>query len=193
MEPGPEMMAPSEGGRRFELEMRPGLADCAPSGRMRLDALARWLQDVAFADVEDAGLADAAVWVVRRNRIHVARFPRFAEHFTVETFCSGIGRMWAERRTSITRQGQATADVEAVAVILCAELNVVLRRKMWPRSLLTPFTDNVELTGADKRAYTSYAKAERAKGFEQIDVQYDDNDATQGPGPTPRRTSRRAR
>src|SRR5947209_18006590 len=105
MEPGPEMMAPSEGGRRFELEMRPGLSDCTPSGRIRLDALARWLQDVAFADVEDAGLADSAVWVVRRARLHVRRFPRFHERFQLATFCSGLGRAWAERRPTIGRGG----------------------------------------------------------------------------------------
>ena len=79
------------GGRRFALEMWPGLGDCAPSGRIRLDALARWLQDVAYADVEDAGLAALAFWVVRRNRILIRRWPRFAERFTVTTFCSGLG------------------------------------------------------------------------------------------------------
>jgi acyl-ACP thioesterase len=110
------MIAAPEHGRVFGLQVRPGLADCAPSGRLRLDALARWLQDVAYADVEDAGLAEAAVWVLRRTRIRVARFPRFGEHLEVRTFCSGIGRMWAERRTSVARHGAADADVEAVAL-----------------------------------------------------------------------------
>ena len=97
---------------------RPWLADCAPSGRMRLDALARWLQDVAYADVEDAGVADQAAWGSSAGtRLSVARFPRFAESFTVVTFCSGMGRMWAERRTTIRRdQGGGAADVEAVAL-----------------------------------------------------------------------------
>jgi acyl-ACP thioesterase len=111
-----EFLDPSPGGRRYVLPMRPGLGDCAPSGRMRLDAIARWLQDVAYADVEDAGLADTAVWVVRRNRIQVRRFPRFAEHCSVLTFCSGLGRMWAERRTTIAREGSGDPDVESVAL-----------------------------------------------------------------------------
>jgi membrane protein len=38
--------------------------------------------------------------------------------------------------------------------------------------LLTPFTDNVELTPADQRAYTSYARTERHKSFESIDVSF---------------------
>lgn len=110
------MIAPPERGRVFSLPMRPGLADCAPSGRARLDALARWLQDIAYADVEDAGLADAAVWVVRRTRICVQRFPRFAEALTGRTFCSGTGRAWAERRTSIHGPGKDGASVEAVSL-----------------------------------------------------------------------------
>lgn len=105
--------------RAFCHPRQPGFADCAPSGRVRLDALACWLQDVAYADVQDAGLERAAVWVVRRTRIRVNRFPRFGEHFQLTTFCSGIGRMWAERRTDIVRQDAedgASPDVQAVAL-----------------------------------------------------------------------------
>jgi acyl-ACP thioesterase len=103
-------------GRVYRSDRRAGFGDCAPSGRMRLDGLARWLQDVAFDDIADAGLAFSAVWVVRRTRISVRRFPRFAERCTLATFCSGIGRMWAERRTQIRRPDAAAADVEAVSL-----------------------------------------------------------------------------
>lgn len=106
---------PTEG-RVFEQVFCPGFADCAPSGRIRLDAIARWLQDVAYADVVDAELVDRAVWVVRRTRISVRRFPAFGAAYRVSTFCSGIGRMWAERRTSVTAVGQAASDVEAVTL-----------------------------------------------------------------------------
>jgi acyl-ACP thioesterase len=98
----------------FEQVMWPGFADCAPSGRLRLDSLARWIQDIAYVDVEEAGLAAAAVWVVRKARIRVQRFPRFGEKFRLSTFCSGLGRMWAERRTTIARLGEDEGDVEAV-------------------------------------------------------------------------------
>jgi acyl-ACP thioesterase len=111
-----ELVAPTTNVRRFTNEVRPGFADCAPSGRARLDSLARWLQDVAYADVEDAGLAQSAVWVVRRTRLHVRRFPQFGERFELSTFCSGLGRMWAERRTDVVRSGGGVADVEAVSL-----------------------------------------------------------------------------
>jgi acyl-ACP thioesterase len=101
-------------GRVYEQAVRPGLADAAPGGRVRLDALARWLQDVAHADVSDAGIGDRAVWVVRRARMQVERFPRFDELATLRTFSSGLGRMWAQRRTTVTTASGAL--VEAVAL-----------------------------------------------------------------------------
>jgi acyl-ACP thioesterase len=54
--------------------------------------------------------------VLRRTRIKVSRWPRFGERFEVATFCSGLGRMWAERRTSVRRLDCERSDVEAVAL-----------------------------------------------------------------------------
>jgi membrane protein len=62
--------------------------------------------------------------------------------------------------------------VTAVAVVLCAEINVVRVERLYPRALLTPFTDNVELTRGDHRAYTGQAVAQRSKGFETVDVTF---------------------
>ena len=64
----------------------------------------------------------------------------------------------------------------SVMGLLGVELNVVLERRLWPRALLTPFTDAVSLTEADRRAYTAYAQAQRHKGFETVDVDFGDRD-----------------
>jgi len=45
--------------------------------------------------------------------------------------------------------------------------------RLYPRALLTPLTDDVELTEGDERAYADQARAQRSKGFEQIDVRYE--------------------
>jgi membrane protein len=60
----------------------------------------------------------------------------------------------------------------AVTTVICAEFNAVRAGQLWPRALLTPFADSAELTPADRRAYTSYAKTERHKSFENIDVSF---------------------
>jgi membrane protein len=63
--------------------------------------------------------------------------------------------------------------LSAFAVVLGAEVNAVRDGRLWPRSLLTPFTDDVRLTHGDRRAYASYAETERHKGFETVDVDFD--------------------
>jgi acyl-ACP thioesterase len=105
-------------GRVFEQSLRPGLADAAPSGRVRMDAIARWVQDMAYADIEDAGIEDQSAWVVRRMRIRVERFPRFRERLHGLTFCSGYSRLWAERRTRFEGGDGALIEVAGLWVHL---------------------------------------------------------------------------
>lgn len=59
-------------------------------------------------------------------------------------------------------------------LVLCAEINVVLVEQLHPRALLTPFTDDVDLTPADRKTYTRKAKAERVKGFQRVSVKFSD-------------------
>lgn len=61
----------------------------------------------------------------------------------------------------------------SVAAVLGAEVNVVRIHRLYPRALLTPFTDDVDLTSADRRAYQGYARAQRRKGFERVHVSFD--------------------
>ena len=88
-------------GRVFEQTLIPGIADGIGDMRIRLDAIARWLQDVAYADLIDAGFEQEGVWILRRVRQRVRSFPRFGEQVTLRTFCSGVGRFSAERRTTV--------------------------------------------------------------------------------------------
>ena len=73
--------------------------------------------------------------------------------------------------------------IGAVMAVVAMEINAVLGRRLWPRALLTPFTDNVELTDADRRAYASYARMQRHKGFEKVSVEWVDPE----PDPEPNR------
>ena len=102
--------------RRYSQQRRVRLSECAPDGRVRLDALACWLQDVASDDVADAGLTDDdGVWVVRRTVIEVPSWPRLRDDVTVETWASGGGGTVAERRTSV---GPGAVETAALWVAL---------------------------------------------------------------------------
>jgi membrane protein len=64
--------------------------------------------------------------------------------------------------------------LQSLILVLAAEINVVTDLRLWPRALLTPFTDDVELTTADRRVYAMYATTQRFKGFEHVTVAFAD-------------------
>lgn len=70
----------------------------------------------------------------------------------------------------------ATAYAAALSLLVGVELNVVLERQLWPRALLTPFTDDVDLTPGDQRAYAGYARAQRHKGFQYVVTRFKQRD-----------------
>ncbi|CAB4908295.1 unannotated protein [freshwater metagenome] len=101
-------------GRVHELSQRVGPASTTVAGRARLDAVADWLQQVAYDDVVDSGIDLEVVWVLRRTQVRVERFPVFGERLSMRTACSGLGPLVAERRTTLT--GDAGGLVEAAAI-----------------------------------------------------------------------------
>lgn len=109
-----ELLAHSTNGRRFTARRTVRLGDVDPAGRLRLDSTARYLQDVATDDATDAGLDGRFGWLVRRSLIDVATPAVVGESIELTTSCTGIGRSWAERRTSLA--GAAGARIEAVSV-----------------------------------------------------------------------------
>ncbi|MGZ4436634.1 MAG: YihY/virulence factor BrkB family protein [Nocardioidaceae bacterium] len=64
--------------------------------------------------------------------------------------------------------------IASVMAVLGMQVNVVIAHHLFPRALLTPFIDDVDLTDADRRAYTSYAQAQRHKGFEKVRVTFEE-------------------
>ena len=111
-------MAPGSGdGRRFGTRRRVRLGDATPAGRMRLDAMARFLQDIANDDARDGNWSDPHWWVVRRTVIDVHRFPTYLEEVDLLTWCGGTGSHWAERRTNMTStDGEPLVDAAALWV-----------------------------------------------------------------------------
>lgn len=64
--------------------------------------------------------------------------------------------------------------IASITGVIGMEVNVVLARRLWPRSLRSVFVDRGELTDADRRAYASYVRAQRHKGAENVDVSFTD-------------------
>lgn len=121
-------------GRVFRAERRVRFGEISPGGRSRLDALAGYVQDIAGDDTADAALPDENAWVVRRSVFDVQVPAGFREVLQLETFCSGLGARWAERRVSM--RGDRGAHIEAVS--LWVRIDAETGR---PRALTDRFTD----------------------------------------------------
>ena len=65
-------------------------------------------------------------------------------------------------------------------MVFCAEINAVRARRLWPRSLLTPFLNDAVLTPADHASYRSYADTERYQLSEQVHTTHDDQSSSHG-------------
>ena len=106
------------------------LGDVTPRGRLRLDATARYLQDVANDDATDSVLDRPMDWVVRRCVIEVTKPAVFNEDIELTTFCSGTGGRWAERRTSVV--GNHGASIEAAALWVYVDIDTGRPKRLPP-------------------------------------------------------------
>jgi acyl-ACP thioesterase len=112
-----EMVEPTGSGRSFATGRRVRLGDATPRGRLRLDSVCRYLQDIANDDGRDAQWSDPHWWVVRRTVVHVHRFPVYLQELGLVTWCGGYGSHWAERRTRIiSTDGEVLVDAAALWV-----------------------------------------------------------------------------
>jgi acyl-ACP thioesterase len=112
----PELVPLPASGRTFTVERRVRWGDTDTTGRLRLDALARFLQDVANDDTRDAGHDPFAPWIVRRTTVVVEQDVALGELVSLTTFSGGHGSRWAERRTSVVGDGGGRIETAALWV-----------------------------------------------------------------------------
>ena len=106
-------------GRVFEGTRKIRLGDVDPSGRLRFDGLTRYTQDVSDDDTTDAGMPDKPGWVVRSTVVDELVPGSLGESLMFKTFCSSLGKRWAERRLTVT--GSAGAHYEVATLWVCID------------------------------------------------------------------------
>ncbi|NQE91208.1 hypothetical protein HPY32_30180 [Nocardia terpenica] len=83
-------------------------------GRLRLDAIARYLQDIAWEDLKASRFVDSdPTWIVRRTVIDVVRPIRWPDHLSLRRWCSGVSTRWANMRVRITSDAGGLVETEA--------------------------------------------------------------------------------
>jgi len=114
-------------------------------------------EDVSWADVRPGAIVAAAAWTALQalGGYFVSNQLQGASE-TYGTFATVIGLL-------------AWIYLGAQVTLLAAEINVVKKRRLWPRAIVQP-----PLTDADERALTAYVKQEERRPEEEIQVRIHD-------------------
>ena len=114
-----ELVPQPPSGRTFRVSYRIRLSDADATGRLRLDAIARYLQDAAIDDVAETDWgAPAHLWVLRAVRIDVSA--PFLEDQAVDivTWGSSFSSLAAGRRWSLTGDAGGGIEVDSTWIHL---------------------------------------------------------------------------
>lgn len=103
----------------FRSSRRIRLSERGADGRLRLDAIACYLQDIASDDVDETGWgAPEHLWVVRSIRIDVLAPPAEDERVELTTWSSGRASIAAARRMSLAGDRGGRVELDSVWVHL---------------------------------------------------------------------------
>ncbi len=106
-------------GRTFRTRYRIRLSDLDETGRLRLDSVARFLQDAATDDVEETGWgAPEHLWVIRSVRIEVLEPPVADRAVDVVTWGSSFSALAAGRRWSLAGDAGGSIEVDSTWIHL---------------------------------------------------------------------------
>jgi acyl-ACP thioesterase len=106
-------------GRTFRVSYRIRLSDTDATGRLRLDAIARYLQDAAIDDVAETGWgAPEHLWVLRSVRIDLLRPFLADEVVDIVTWGSSFSALAAGRRWSLAGDAGGSVEVDSVWIHL---------------------------------------------------------------------------
>jgi membrane protein len=147
------------------------------------DDVLRWASRIGYTVLAGVGFT-MAFWLAVAHRPPITTVLPGALTMAVlwqflQRFGQGLVNLVSERASVSNQVFTAVLGliaflfITSCVVVLCVEADVVRVRRLYPRALLTPFTDAVELTEGDQRAYTRIAQAHRHKGFERVHVEFD--------------------
>jgi acyl-ACP thioesterase len=148
-------------GRSFRGHQQVGAADVDADGNAHPFAIARWLQEIAFADGLDSGFGAESFWVIRRLRLDVARLPSFPEALGLETWCSAKAKSLAERTTTIAGDGGAELTATALWVHVDPETRMPARLPAEFEAIYGPSAAGRKARGALRHPAEPAADAER--------------------------------
>ncbi|WP_213573059.1 acyl-ACP thioesterase domain-containing protein [Rhodococcus sp. USK13] len=115
-------------GRVFETSWPVRTGDIDAAKRLRLDGIARYLQDAGLDNLEAVDAAEShPLWIVRRTVIDIIRPAVWPERVHLRRWCSGLSTRWTNMRVQIEGEKGALIETEGFWIHISAETGMPTR------------------------------------------------------------------
>ncbi|HKI39037.1 MAG: acyl-[acyl-carrier-protein] thioesterase [Mycobacterium sp.] len=137
-------------GREWPLRV----GDIDRTGRLRLDAAARHIQDIGQDQLREMGFEEThPLWIVRRTMVDLIRPIEFQDMLRLRRWCSGTSNRWCEMRVRIDgRRGRGLIESEAFWININRETEM-------PARIADDFLESLyKTTSVDRLRWKGYLK-----------------------------------
>jgi medium-chain acyl-[acyl-carrier-protein] hydrolase len=116
--------------------------DLNPRGQARLTTMANFFQEVAYHHASELGLgyedmkSNKTTWVLSRMRIHMKRYPVWNDRIKLETWPSGVERLFALRDFRVL---DSKGEVIGMASTAWLVLDIDTHRLIRPKEMMEQF------------------------------------------------------
>ena len=121
----------------FDREWPLRVGDIDRTGRLRLDAACRHIQDIGQDQLREMGFEEThPLWIVRRTMVDLIRPIEFQDMLRLRRWCSGTSNRWCEMRVRIDGRKGGLIESEAFWININREtqMPVAHRRRLPGRS-----------------------------------------------------------
>ncbi|CAM3257525.1 acyl-[acyl-carrier-protein] thioesterase [Mycobacterium colombiense] len=130
------------------------VGDIDRTGRLRLDASARHIQDIGQDQLREMGFEEThPLWIVRRTMLDLIRPIEFNDMLRLRRWCSGTSNRWCEMRVRIDgKRGDGLIESEAFWININRETQM-------PSRIADDFLAGLhKTTSVDRLRWKSYLK-----------------------------------
>jgi acyl-ACP thioesterase len=158
----------------FDREWPLRVADIDATGRLRLDAATRHIQDIGQDQLRELGFQEThPLWIVRRTMIDLIRPIEFQDMLRLRRWCSGTSNRWCEMRVRIDGRTGGLVESEAFWI----NIN---RDTQMPSRIADDFLEGLQrTTDVDRLRWKAYLKPglrETADQISEYPVRFSDID-----------------
>ena len=137
----------------FDREWPLRVADIDRTGRLRLDAAARHIQDIGQDQLREMGFEEThPLWIVRRTMVDLIRPIEFQDMLRLRRWCSGTSNRWCEMRVRIDGREGGLIESEAFWININRETQM-------PARIADDFLEGLhKTTSVDRLRWKGYLK-----------------------------------